>query len=153
MCDLLVPLYRLPEHRIPPGFSFRKPMACEINELKDWIAVAFSPSWAAEASAGLLRTPPTVFLAASIGGEPAGFCCWDCTALGFLGPVGVSGKWRGSGVGAALVGFVLRSMREQGYGYAVVGGAGPIEFFRKCSGAVEIPGSTPGIYERKLKWS
>jgi hypothetical protein len=33
-----------------------------------------------------------------------------------------------------------------GYAYAVIGGAGPTEFYRRAAGAVPIPDSTFGIY-------
>lgn len=38
-----------------------------------------------------------------------------------------------------------------GYGYAIVGNAGPTEFFRKVVGAIEIPGSEPGIYVESVR--
>ena len=37
-------------------------------------------------------------------------------------------------------------MREAGYGYAVIGGVGPVEFYRRQLDVLEIPGSTPGLY-------
>jgi predicted N-acetyltransferase YhbS len=83
-------------------------------------------------------------------GYLAGFCAWDCTALGFLGPVGVDKKYRNRGLGRAVTVEVLYSMKEQGYGYAVVGDAGPVEFFKSSCGATVIPDSTPGIYPKAL---
>jgi hypothetical protein len=41
-------------------------------------------------------------------------------------------------------------MREAGYAYAIVGGAGPVEFYRKRLDALEIPGSVPGFYRDML---
>ena len=37
-------------------------------------------------------------------------------------------------------------MRAEGYGYAIIGGVGPAQFYEKCVGAVLIPDSSPGIY-------
>jgi hypothetical protein len=41
-------------------------------------------------------------------------------------------------------------MAAKGYAYAVIGGAGPTEFFVKTTGAQPIAGSTPGIYHDRL---
>ncbi|HEV7291263.1 MAG TPA: GNAT family N-acetyltransferase, partial [Devosia sp.] len=41
--------------------------------------------------------------------------------------------------------------REAGYGYAVIGGAGPVEFYQKRLDAMVIPNSVPGIYAGLLK--
>ncbi len=56
----------------------------------------------------------------------------------------------GRGVGAALTLAVLAAMREDGYAYAIIGGAGPADFYARVAGAIEIPGSTPGVYDLSL---
>jgi hypothetical protein len=38
-------------------------------------------------------------------------------------------------------------MRDEGYAYAVIGGVGPAEYYRRAIGATVIEGSTPGIYD------
>jgi hypothetical protein len=50
------------------------------------------------------------------------------------------------GVGKALLVSALEQMRALGYGYAVIGGVGPQEFYAKCVGATVIENSSPGIY-------
>jgi hypothetical protein len=35
--------------------------------------------------------------------------------------------------------------------YGIIGGVGPVEFYRKTVGAVKIEGSTPGIYRNILR--
>lgn len=152
MADLLVPLYGLPEPGVPPGFTVRKPMASEASVVQSWISENFSAGWASEVLPALCRTPASMFIAIDDGtGKPAGFCAWDCTALGFLGPVGTSAEYRSMGVGRALVLSTCHAMRHQGYGYAIVGDAGPVEFFMKISRAVEIEQSRPGIYPARMK--
>jgi hypothetical protein len=42
-------------------------------------------------------------------------------------------------------------MRALGYGYAVIGSAGPMEYYSKIVGATVIEDSTPGIYKGMLK--
>lgn len=151
MADLLVPLYSMPGKTFPEGYSIRRPMSCESTTIQSWVEENFSSRWAAEVLPALSRVPATMFIAVHQGtGEIAGFCCWDCTALGFLGPVGTHERHRGKYVGKALALSVLHSMRDQGYGYAVVGDAGPAEFFVKTAGAVLIENSNPGIYPEKL---
>ena len=97
------------------------------------------------------RTPSTMIIALDEStGKLAGFCVWDCTALGFLGPVGVSEEYRGTGVGKAVTLEVLYCMREQGYGYGIIGAAGSVDFFQSVCKATVIQGSTPGIYPEPI---
>jgi GNAT superfamily N-acetyltransferase len=146
--DLLVPLYGdLPAHGVPGGVWIGRPLAHQAPAVLSFVARTFGTGWEAEARTAFSGVPATLQVAVdTASGEVIGFCCWDCTARGFLGPVGVSGAHRGSGTGRALVTATLRSMREAGYAYAIVGAAGPVEFFRRCCGATVIEGSDPGLY-------
>ena len=65
---------------------------------------------------------------------------------GFFGPTGVTESARGTGIGKALLFKSLEALRDIGYAYAFIGGVGPREFYEKVCGAIEIPGSDPGIY-------
>jgi predicted N-acetyltransferase YhbS len=65
---------------------------------------------------------------------------------GYFGPTGVAESARGMGLGKALLFKALEALREEGYAYAVIGGVGPREFYEQACGAVEIPGSDPGIF-------
>ena len=40
----------------------------------------------------------------------------------------------------------MEAMKDLGYVYGAIGGVGPREFYEKAIGAVEVPGSDPGIY-------
>jgi hypothetical protein len=42
-------------------------------------------------------------------------------------------------------------MYFDGYGYAIIGWAGPVEFFKKTVGAIEIPGSEGSVYKNMVK--
>jgi hypothetical protein len=44
----------------------------------------------------------------------------------------------------------LEAMKQQGFGYAIIGGVGPAAFYSKTVGAVAIEGSEPGIYRGLL---
>jgi hypothetical protein len=55
------------------------------------------------------------------------------------------------GIGKALLIAAMRGLADMGYAYAVIGAAGPVEFYTRTLGAIPIPGSSPGIYRDRLK--
>lgn len=147
MPDLLVPLYDLPEPVDVNGVWIGRPPTHLAHLVADFVGDVFGDGWRSECLCSLRAVPPRLLLAVRQEvGEMVGFCCWDATALGFLGPVGVSPEARGEGIGKALVLRCLSMMRDQGYGYAVIGAAGPVGFFRSFCDARPIQGSEPGIY-------
>lgn len=151
--DILVKLYDLP----PPdlsrteadGIIVRRPIAPEKHIVCAWIGEHFEEGWQSEAERCFANHPVTCFIAVR-SGELLGFACWDAPALGIWGPTGVAEPARGKGVGAALLLATLQAMREQGYAYAVIGAAGPIEFYQRHVGGIVIPGSWPGLYRGML---
>lgn len=155
MADLLVRLYDLPvfdaEAKVAAaGIVVRRAIAPEGHIVLDWVGRHFHPAWASEASKGLAQNPVTTWVAVREG-KLLGFACHDTTARGFFGPTGVDEAVRGQGIGEALLIATLKGMREAGYGYAVIGDPGPVEFYRKRLDAIEIPGSTPGVYAGMLR--
>ncbi len=46
----------------------------------------------------------------------------------------------------------LLDMKLTGYGYAIIGGIGPTEFYRKVAGAVEIPAFNAKYLDRLARW-
>ena len=76
-----------------------------------------------------------------------GFAGYDCTYRDFFGPTGVDETQRGRGIGKALLFRCMEAMRDEGYGYAIIGSAGPVDFYKKMLGATVIEGSIPGIYK------
>ena len=147
---MLMRLYGLPALPAPSGCVLRKPLGPEQSAVVQRIGAHFGPAWSSEASAALSNRPTTLFIAQH-GNDLQGFCCYDATARGFVGPIGVLDSARGRGIGAALLLACLHDMRTMGYGYAIAGWVGEPEFFRKVAGAIEIPDSTPGIYANMLK--
>ena len=155
MTDLLVRLYDLPvfeaEARVAnAGITVRRAMAPEGHVVLDWVGRHFHPTWVSEVSKGLAQNPVTTWVAVK-DGKLLGFACHDTTALGFFGPTGVDEAARGQGIGEALLIATLKGMREAGYGYAVIGDPGPVEFYRKRLDAMEIPKSKPGVYAGMLR--
>ena len=82
-----------------------------------------------------------------------GFARHDATFRNFFGPTGVKLEVRKHGIGTGLLFACLEDMRQQGYGYAIVGGVGPTAFYSKAVGAVLIEGSDPGVYRGLLRSS
>ncbi len=151
--DMLIRLYEpvlTREAYTASASDVRKPLAPEHDLVFAWIARHFTLGWASEARVALGNRPASLFIAT--GAEALiGFCCYDATARGFIGPIGVAEQARGSGVGGALLHACLHDMRTMGYGYAIVGAVGAPEFFRRVAEATEIEGSTPGIYSGMLR--
>lgn len=155
MTDLLVRLYDLPgaapdlDILAGRGIVIRRAMAYEKQTVVQWVTHRFGTGWAGECDVAFTRVPVSCFIATQAG-KIAGFACHDVTCLNFFGPTGVDKKYRGSGIGKTLLLSCLHAMAEKGYAYAVIGGAGPTEFFVKTAGARPIAGSTPGIYRDRL---
>lgn len=156
MPDLLVKLYELPEvcDRLEAlrvtGVTIRRAMAYEKHLVTGWVRTRFGEGWASECEVAFANRPISCLIATR-GGTLLGFACHDATALDLFGPTGVDESERGRGIGAALLLVSLHAMSAKGYAYAVVGGAGSLEFYAKAAGAVEIPGSVPGLYRDRLK--
>jgi GNAT superfamily N-acetyltransferase len=151
MTDLLTKLYTLPaaEPLInalqESGIHVRRAMAYEKHLVVEWVRVNYGDGWGSECEVSFSNQPISCYLATHEG-EIVGFACYDSTCRNFFGPTGVLGTYRGRRIGTALLWACLHSMRAQGYAYAIIGGVGPVEFYAKAVGAIEIPDSTPGIY-------
>lgn len=151
MIDLLVRLYDLPDSAElyreveSKGVVLRRARAFEKHTVADFVREHFSPKWVSEVEVALSRQPIACFIATR-DKKILGFACYDTTMKGFFGPTGVSEDARGLGLGKALLLKSLEALRETGYAYAIIGGVGPKEFYFKACGAIEIPGSDPGVY-------
>ena len=168
MPDLLVRLYDLPlaavaaEALAGQDVVVRRAMAAERSTVVGFAREHGSEGWAGECEAAFARQPVACFVAvvrrtevSAVGyrRDPEtliGFAAYDAAAKGFFGPELVDPAWRGRGVGRGLALAALEAMRADGYGYAIVGWASSIEFYRKAVGATVIEGSEPGIYPPPL---
>ncbi|HDR7794646.1 TPA: GNAT family N-acetyltransferase [Bacillus luti] len=70
-----------------------------------------------------------------------GFACYDVVRgkKGLFGPMGTAKQNRVKGVGKQLLHLCLHSMKQDGYEYAIIGQAGPIEFYERNCDARLIP--------------
>lgn len=156
MADLLVKLYALPPSAPftgklrADGIEIRRAIGPEKHAIVDWAEKKFSRAWASECDVALSSQPLSCFVAVK-DGQLAGFACYDATLKGFFGPIGVDATLHKKGLGKALLLRTLEAMRDAGYGYAAIGWAGPVDFFRKTVGATVIEGSEPGVYAHMVK--
>lgn len=156
MPDMLVKLYELGDvsgalHALSQqGVTIRRALPPERHLVVEWVREHFSDAWASECAVSMSDVPTRCFIAAQKG-EILGFACYEAACKNFFGPTGVRADVRGRGIGRALLLASLDAMRAMGYAYAIIGGAGPVDFYRKHAGATVIEGSSPGIYAGMLR--
>lgn len=156
MPDMLVKLYELEpvqpvlDQQKAQGIDIRRALPPEKHAVVEWVADKFGNGWASECDVAFSNSPVSCFIAVK-DGRLIGFACHDATCKDFFGPTGVDPDFRGKGTGKALLLACLDAMAAQGYAYAIIGGAGPVDFYAKVAGATVIDGSVPGIYKGMLK--
>ena len=156
MPDLLVNLLKLPpldpliRELSAQGVNIRRAQPFELNHVRLFIEESFSVAWADEVSVGFAYKPVSVYIATR-DAMVIGFAGYECTRRSFFGPTGVIEGERGRGIGKALLIASLWGLRDLGYVYAIIGGAGPVEFYQETVGAIVIPDSEPGIYADLLR--
>lgn len=155
MSDMLVKLYAL-KHDMSffseqerKGIVIRKPIGPEKHFIVDWVRDTFGDAWASETDRAISREPGACFVAVKAD-RLIGVACYDATALGFFGPIGVTADCRGQFTGTALLMACMLDMKLKGYGYAIIGHTEAFAFFEKTVDAERIKGSTPGIYANWL---
>lgn len=152
MGDMLVKLYDLPDSKDIyqklrlENISISRAMSPDKYLILNWIETNSSISAKGEASVCFSKSPVSLFVATR-DREILGYACYNATMLNFFGPTRVLEKYQGRGIGKALLLKSLESMRLEGYGYAIIGGVGPKDFYKKCVNAIEIPNSNPGVYK------
>ncbi len=155
MSDMLVKLYDLPEVETlikkleDQGIVIRTAMPYEKHDVIKWAGETFGAGWASECDVAFSNQPISCFIATQTG-RIIGFACYDSTCKDFFGPIGVTEKKQGLGVGKALFVSCLHTMAAKGYAYAIIGRAAPTDFYAKTAGATTIKGSSPGIYRDQL---
>jgi GNAT superfamily N-acetyltransferase len=152
--DMLVKLYELPP--LEPDLEKMADLEIEIRlarppekpRVLDFMSKNFE-GWSSEASASFNSVPSTCFLAVR-DKEILGFACYDIFCPNFFGPTGVAESEQRKGIGRALLLASLYALKAQGYGYAIIGCVGPIEYYEKTVGATVIEGSDPGMFRDLL---
>ncbi|MBD8068771.1 GNAT family N-acetyltransferase [Bacillus sp. PS06] len=113
----------------------------DTRSLIEYVKNNFSTEWSQTISDGFLLNKSSIYLACDANDNIIGFAAFDIykNKKCYFGPMGVSKSNRMKGIGYALLHHCLRDMSEIGYEYAIIGGAGPIEFYEKACNAVVIP--------------
>jgi GNAT superfamily N-acetyltransferase len=159
MPDMLVNLLHLPPldpllHDLrTKNITIRRAHPFEQSPIYTFIEKNFARAWADETTVAYANKPVSLFIAtraSDAGSRLLGFAAHECTRRNYFGPMGVLESERNHGLGAALLLASLHALRDLGYAYAIIGAAGPAEFYANTVGATPIPNSTPGIYTDKL---
>lgn len=170
MADMLVKLYEIPP--LQPALDaianqkirIRPARPGEERVISRWVERRFNESWSGCVQFGIYRNPCSLFVA--VEREPAdpmrtnpydlppehlvGFACYDSSNRGMFGPMGVVPEYESRGIGKALLLTALHAMWTENYAYAVIGWAGPVEWYGRTVGASLIPGSEPGPFRGEL---
>ncbi len=143
--DLLVDLYQQKFKKEKLDVKIKRVLSTDSDHVVEFILKHFSPRWASEAKTGLYKPQSSCFIAVDQQ-KIVGFACYDATAKGFFGPMGVDGDYRKKGIGASLIIHCLEAMYFDGYAYAIIGGvSGETQPFYH-----HVCGSTPIENSRKL---
>lgn len=155
MPDMLVSLLKLPPlepilaEMQAQGVVIRRAHPFEITPVYKFIEANFLDRWADEVTPCYSRQPISLFIAVR-DGAVIGFAAYESVCRNFFGPTGVAENERGKKIGTALILACMYGLREMGYAYGIIGGAGPTDFYTKAVGATAIPDSVPGIYSDLL---
>jgi ribosomal protein S18 acetylase RimI-like enzyme len=156
--DMLVKLYDLDEYEhvkhlevlTKEGITINRALPIDKHRILEYVRSQFTDTWANECEIALTNSPVTCFIAVKAQ-EIIGFACYESTAKGFFGPIGVSKEVRGKGIGVLLTKKCLVAMKEAGYGYAIIGWVtDAVPFYQKSVGATVIEHSFPGVYSRMI---
>lgn len=156
MPDMLVRLYAMPpaapslERMQAEGITVRRAQAYERSIVRRFILKHFSEAWADETDTAFAHQPVTAYVALD-GKRIVGFAAYECTRRDYFGPTGVLPDYRKRGIGLALLQVSLQGLADMGYAYAIIGGAGPVDFYVRGVGAEVIADSVPGIYTAGLE--
>ncbi|MDR2933075.1 MAG: GNAT family N-acetyltransferase [Oscillospiraceae bacterium] len=148
MADMLVKLYAdLPHidtdaYRRESGVYIKRALIPDKEKILSFIRANFSGTWVHECEYALFHDPISCYIAVE-DKEVIGFACYDATAKGFFGPFGVKESKRNKGIGRVLFHKCLQSMKEAGYGYAIIGWTSEkaIPFYQREAGATIIDDS------------
>ena len=146
--DMIINLYLREIWRQDLSISIRQIFPSDKQHVMNFMDREFSneKGWKMEAERGWYNGTLLIVVKNE---EIIGFICYDCTGQGYLGPFGISEKYRGQGIGKELLYACLDAMKIKGYGYAVVGYVSddrvgsPTEFYKKVAKAEYIPFSNP----------
>lgn len=141
--DMIVGLYNLPTIHCEETIKIKRAFVGDKESILSFVAQYFQKNWVYEVEHALMEDVSKCFIATE-NGRLVGFACFDSSAKGFFGPIGVKPDRRGENIGQALLVRTLNAMREYGYAYGIIGWVSDAEdFYRKTVGAEFIQGGNP----------
>jgi ribosomal protein S18 acetylase RimI-like enzyme len=148
--DLITDLYQLEFSYPENDLKFKRVLSPNSDAVIAFVDAHFSKGWVSESKAALYKTQPTCFVALD-GDKIVGFACYDATAKGYFGPMGVDSNYRKRGIGSILVMKCLEAMYHDGYGYAIIGSVSEsnFHFYHQICKSVPIENSTK-LYSRLI---
>lgn len=155
MPDMLVNLYQLPDptpyykRTEECGVRIVRALGPDIHKVLAFVKENFGEGWESETLRAFALENISCFIAVK-DHEVIGFANYNSTAKGYFGPTGVKESERNQGIGAALLLKCLEAQREEGYGYSIIGWAGPTKFYERCCGAKVIENDQPNVYGRMV---
>jgi len=132
--------YEMPKVMLDDGITIMRASLKDQEELVSFISEGFGDPWVKTIETALEEDNPPLFIAHDRR-KLIGFACYDSVRhqKGVYGPMGTSPHVRTKGVGYALLHTCLEEMKQKGYEYAILGEAGPIEYYERACGAKLIP--------------
>ncbi|QDF21837.1 MULTISPECIES: GNAT family N-acetyltransferase [Bacillus cereus group] len=123
-------------------YTVRKANASDFEQLASFVEAEFGERWLHSIEYGFRTYKENLPIYIAEQEEViVGFACYDVVRgkKGLFGPMGTAKQNRVKGVGKQLLHCSLHSMKQEGYEYAIIGQAGPIEFYERCCNARLVP--------------
>lgn len=156
MPDMLVKLYDLPDNQAlldklrAQGIQIKRAMTADKHRVVEFVGTHFTENWRNECECTFATLPVNSFIAVK-DKQIIGFASYNAIVKNFFGPTGVHEDFRGLGIGKALLLQTLYAMRDEGYGYCMIGWVtDALEFYKSAVGAIPIEDSFPGVYRDLL---
>ena len=142
--DMIVGLTNLPHLEVTnKKIKLKRAFPGDKEVILNFVHENFQANWTYEVEQSLMQSPGKCFIATEEG-KLLGFACYDASAKGFFGPIGVLSSERDKKIGTLLLLRTLEAMREYGYGYAIIGWVSEAEkFYRKTVSAEYIKNGEP----------
>lgn len=152
--DMLVKLYNIEEdlsliRRLKKQNIFiKRALAPDKSKILSYVKNSFEFGYESECDVSFSNNPISCFIAVK-DEKIIGFACYDATAKNFFGPLAVSKRYRKNGIGKALTIQCMLAMKNDGYGYAIIGWVDFWQnYYKKIVDAKVIKDSFPGVYSR-----
>jgi len=101
-------------------YKVKRLLSPNSDDLISFVKENFTNTWTSEVKSAVYKNNPTCFIVTH-NNAIVGFACYDATAKGYFGPTGVKDNYRGKNIGQTLLLKTLRAMKDDGYGYAIIG--------------------------------